>query len=439
MAEIKCPKCGEIIKLDKSDYDALLNNIEKEEIDKRVKEQERLIEDKYKAQYQQVISEEKSKKEASVADLNRQIESLKQQLENSANEKELAVSKAIALEHDKTVKKETEIAELKGKLDKADQEKQLAITQAVQDEKAKTSQKQEEIIKLKGDIVLANQAKELSEKQLKEEYESKLKIKQEQIEYYRDLKTKMSTKLVGETLEQHCLIEFNRIRTSAYPNAYFKKDNDTPDGTKGDFIFRECDEDGNEIVSIMFEMKNENDTTATKHKNEDFFQKLDKDRNDKKCEYAVLVSMLEADNDLYNSGITDVSYCYQKMYVVRPQCFLSIISILRNAALNSMKYKKELAVIKEQNIDVSNFENKLIDFQEKFGNNYRLANEKFSKAIAEIDKTIDYLIKVKEDLLGTDRNLRLANDKLQDLSVKKLTYNNPTMKEKFGALKDKKE
>lgn len=249
----------------------------------------------------------------------------------------------------------------------------------------------------------------------------------------------MSTKLVGETLEQHCEIEFNRIRMAAYPNAYFEKDNDASSGSKGDYIFRECDEDGNEIVSIMFEMKNENDTTATKHKNEHFFKELDKDRNEKKCEYAVLVSLLEIDNELYNSGIVDVSYRYPKMFVVRPQCFLSIISLLRNASFDAAEYKKELAIVKNQDVDVANFENKLLEFQEKFGKNYTLANNSFNKAIEEIDKTIDHLIKVKEGLLGADRNLRLANDKLQDLSVKKLTYGNPTMKEKFAELASKKE
>lgn len=431
MAEIKCPKCGEIIKLDKSSYDALLNNIEKEEIEKRVKEQEKQIEDKYKAQYELAVNKEKNNQDTKIAELNHEIELLEQKLESSDKDSALKVNDAVAKEKEKINDKDKEIAKLKSELAEAETKKELAVTKAIQEEKEKTAEKEKEVVKLQSEVNQVKQEKELSEQQIKEKYESKLKDKDEQIEYYRDLKTKMSTKLVGETLEQHCLIQFNQIRMAAYPNAYFEKDNDASGGSKGDFIFKENDEEGNEIISIMFEMKNENDTTATKHKNEDFFKELDKDRNEKKCEYAVLVSMLEADNELYNSGIVDVSYRYPKMYVVRPQCFLAIISLLRNAALNATEYKKELALIKAQNIDVTNFEDKLLDFQEKFGYNYRLASDKFNKAIEEIDKTIDHLIKVKEGLLGADRNLRLANDKLQDLSIKKLTYGNPTMKAKF--------
>lgn len=401
MAEIKCPKCGTTIQLDKSEYDALLNDVEKEELNKRVHEQIKQIEDKYKAQLALETSKLENNQNKEIADLQQKVAVLIEQLKNSGKDTEIAVSKAR------------------------------------EEERQKTNQKQEEIVKLEGDVRLAKQEKAISEQQLKDQYEAKLKIKDEQIAYYRDLKTKMSTKLVGETLEQHCQNQFNSIRMAAYPNAYFEKDNDASSGSKGDYIFKECDEDGNEIVSIMFEMKNENDTTATKHKNEHFFAELDKDRKEKKCEYAVLVSMLEADSDLYNAGIVDVSYRYEKMYVVRPQCFLSIISLLRNAALNAADYKKQLAIIKNQNIDVTNFENKLLEAQEKFSNNYRLADEKFTKAIEEIDKTIDHLLKVKEGLLGADRNLRLANDKLQDLSVKKLTYNNPTMKQLFDEAKKK--
>lgn len=439
MAEIKCPKCGEIIKLDKSSYDALLNDIEKEEIEKRVKEQEKQIEDKYKAQYELAVNKEKNNQDSKVAELQSKIDVLNEQIKNKETETQLAINKAVEEEKAKANKKQEEIVKLQGEVEKAEKDKELAVAKAVQEEKEKAAKKQEEIIKLQSEVNAAKQEKELSEKQIKENYEAKLKDKDEQIEYYRDLKTKMSTKLVGETLEQHCMIQFNQIRMAAYPNAYFEKDNDASSGSKGDFIFKENDEEGNEIVSIMFEMKNENDTTATKHKNEDFLKELDKDRNEKKCEYAVLVSMLEADNELYNSGIVDVSYKYPKMFVVRPQCFLAIIALLRNSALDAAEYKKELALVKAQNIDVTNFEDKLLDFQEKFGYNYRLANEKFNKAIEEIDKTIDHLIKVKEGLLGADRNLRLANDKLQDLSIKKLTYGNPTMKEKFDDVKKNKE
>ena len=383
MAEIKCPKCGEIIKIDKSNYDSLLSEIKQEEIDKRVDAQERLIKQKYEA------------------DLQKDIATLKQQLMNK------------------------------------DLEAQLKVKEALENEKKKTDSILKENLELKNKVEQAKNEKEISLGQLKEQYESKLRDKQEQIDYYRDLKTKMSTKLVGESLEQHCEIQFNQLRMTAFKNAYFEKDNDASSGSKGDYIYRECDEDGNELISIMFEMKNENDTTATKHKNEHFFKELDKDRNEKNCEYAVLVSLLEADSELYNAGIVDVSYVYDKMYVVRPQCFIPIITLLRNAAMKSADVKKELAVIKNQNLDVTNFEDKLLDFQDKFSNNYRLANEKFDKAIEEIDKTIDHLIKVKEGLLGADRNLRLANDKLLDLSIKKLTKDNPRMIQAFDEAKKK--
>ena len=409
MAEIKCPKCGEIIKLDKSEYDSLLSDIKQEEIDKRVELQERLIKEKYQA------------------DLEKDIAELKQQLRNKDLEKENAMNA-----------KDKEILKLQGDIRNKDLDTQLKIKQALDDEKKRTDLIIKENNELKLKVSQANNEKEISLGQLKAQYESKLKDKQEQIDYYKDLKTKMSTKLVGETLEQHCETQFNQLRMTAFKNAYFEKDNDASSGSKGDYIYRECDEDGNELISIMFEMKNENDTTATKHKNEHFFKELDKDRNEKNCEYAVLVSLLEADSELYNAGIVDVSYVYDKMYVVRPQCFIPIITLLRNAAMKSADVKKELAVIKNQNLDVTNFENKLLDFQDKFGNNYRLANEKFDKAIEEIDKTIDHLIKVKEGLLGADRNLRLANDKLQDLSIKKLTKDNPTMIQAFDEAKKNK-
>lgn len=297
------------------------------------------------------------------------------------------------------------------------------------------TEQEKEIIRLQGEVKNIESESTLALKAKEEFFAIQLRNKDDQIAYYKDLKTKMSTKMVGETLEQHCQIEFNRLRPTAFKNAYFEKDNDAKTGSKGDFIYRECDENGVEIISIMFEMKNENDTTATKHKNEHFFAELDKDRKEKGCEYAVLVSLLEADNELYNGGITDVSYQYDKMYVVRPQCFIPIITLLRNAAFNAAQYKAELAIVKNQNIDVTNFESELLDFQEKFGNNYRLASEKFGKAIEEIDKTIDHLQKVKEGLIGSERNLRLANDKAQDLSIKKLTRNNPTMAQKFSDIK----
>lgn len=300
----------------------------------------------------------------------------------------------------------------------------------------------EEINSLKSSLAVAGKQQELDtqraimeiEKKHSEaisSYEAKIKTQQTEIDYYKDLKTRMSTKMVGETLEQHCEIEFNKLRATAFKNVYFAKDNDSRTGSKGDYIYRELDEYGNEIISIMFEMKNEMDTTATKKKNEHFFKELDKDRNEKKCEYAILVSLLEADNELYNTGIVDVSYQYDKMYVVRPQFFIPIITILRNAALNAMEYKRELAIVRNQNIDVTHFEEQLLTFKTGFSKNYELASRRFSEAISEIDKTIAHLQKTKEALLSSDRNLRLANDKLSNVTIERLTYNNPTMKAKF--------
>ena len=296
--------------------------------------------------------------------------------------------------------------------------------------------KDQEIVSLNNKIDLNKKEAEIKQNNLIEQQRLELKAKDEQIAYYKDMKLKLSTKLVGESLEQHCQNAFNSIRMTAFPHAYFEKDNDSSSGEKGDFIFKEYTEEGAELISIMFEMKNENDETATKHKNEDFFAKLDKDRKTKNCEYAILVSMLEPESELYNAGIVDVSYKYPKMYVVRPQCFIPIITLLRNASLNASKYKNELMIARNQSIDVTNFENSLLDFQDKFNKNYNLASQRFNSAIEEIDKTIDHLNKVKEGLLGADRNLRLANDKAQDLSIKKLTRNNPTMKEAFDKAKN---
>jgi len=425
-------------------------------------------------------------KKAAVADANSnkdvEIEKLKGEIQRLKDSKDSAVRDAIS-EKDKTIVslqndlktekensksavneaksiKDIEIEKLKGEITRLEQAKESAVKEAVsskneeiikleaslkqEKENAKSevekavADKEKEIIRLQGEVKNIESESTLALKAKEESFVIQLRNKDDQIAYYKDLKTKMSTKMVGETLEQHCQIEFNRLRPTAFKNAYFEKDNDAKTGSKGDFIYRECDENGVEIISIMFEMKNENDTTATKHKNEHFFAELDKDRKEKGCEYAVLVSLLEADNELYNGGITDVSYQYDKMYVVRPQCFIPIITLLRNAAFNAAQYKAELAIVKNQNIDVTNFESELLDFQEKFGNNYRLASEKFGKAIEEIDKTIDHLQKVKEGLIGSERNLRLANDKAQDLSIKKLTRNNPTMAEKFADIgKDK--
>ncbi len=386
--ELKCPHCGKVFSIDESEYIELLSQVRNQEFDKEL------------------------------ASRIHQLEESKQK------EKELLQAKLESENKDNVAKLREEIFRLENELKQSKNEKEYAIKDAV-------SEKEKEILSLRSDIQLKDKENELQLRNLKSQYEDKLKGKEEEVAYYKDLKTKLSTKLLGETLEQHCQIEFNRLRMTAFPNAYFEKDNDASSGSKGDFIYREYDENNIEIISIMFEMKNESDTTATKHKNEDFLRELNKDRKEKNCEYAVLVSMLEADSEYYNAGIVDVSYQYEKMYVVRPQCFIPIITLLRNAALNSMKYKQELAIIKAQNIDVSNFEDKLLDFQDKFNKNYVLANDKFNKAIEEIDKTIDHLVKVKEGLLGADRNLRLANEKAQDLTIKRLTHNNETMKQLF--------
>jgi len=422
--ELKCPHCGKVFTIDEGEYAELLSQVKNATFEKELNERIKQLEENKKKEQQLLEAELSAKNKESLNTLQQEVNKLKGELNNSKLEKELAVKEALEKKNEEIVRLNNEI-----KLVKAQTETE--INKAV-------NEKDKEILSLKGNIQLKEKESAIELQNMKSQYEGKLKDKENEVAYFKDLKTKMSTKLVGETLEQHCLIEFNRIRMTAFPTAYFEKDNDASSGSKGDFIYRETNDEGVEILSIMFEMKNENDTTATKHKNEDFFKELDKDRKEKNCEYAVLVSMLEADSEYYNAGIVDVSYRYDKMYVVRPQCFIPIITLLRNAALNSMKYKQELAVIKAQNIDVSNFEDKLTDFQEKFGKNYALANERFNKAIDEIDKTIDYLNKVKADLLGADRNLRLANDKAQDLSIKKLTHNNPTMKALFEESKNQK-
>ena len=329
-----------------------------------------------------------------------------------------------------------EIARLQAIIDSAQKDKQLEINSAVSKKDREIAEKNAEIIELKGNVESAKKDIVLKESTLKAEYNAMLKAKDEAIEFYKDLKTKMSTKMVGETLEQHCEIEFNKLRATGFQNAYFEKDNDARTGSKGDYIFRDKTDDGVEFISIMFEMKNEMDTTATKHKNEDFFKELDKDRKEKSCEYAVLVSLLESDNELYNSGIVDVSHKYEKMYVIRPQFFIPIITLLRNAALNSVDYKRQLMDIREQNIDISHFEDDMNDFKEKFARNYDIASRKFKTAVEEIDKTIQHLQKTKENLLSSENNLRLANNKAEELSIKKLTKNNPTMAQKFAELKD---
>ena len=430
MKEIKCPKCGEVFSVDESDYNAIVKQIRdktfKEEIDERIRIELNNKNNEFELKKKDI--EANSAKE--VLALTKQIEILNNKLENYENEKKLAINEEKSKAQELLNNKELEINNLKNEV--------KSFNDKIKNELYKVVlEKNNKIKDLEYDLKLKDSQKEIEIKSLNEKYKEELVQKDEIIAHYKDLKSRLSTKLVGETLEQHCEIEFNKIRATAFKNVYFEKDNDAKSGSKGDYIYRELDENGVELISIMFEMKNENDETATKHKNEHFFKELDKDRIEKKCEYAVLVSTLEADSELYNAGIVDVSYKYDKMYVVRPQCFIPIITLLRNAAQKTMEYKNQLQVIKNQNLDITNFEDNLLEFQDKFSKNYQLASNKFKTAIEEIDKTIDHLNKVKEGLIGSEKNLRLANDKAQDLSIRKLTKNNPTMKEKFDELKDK--
>ena len=412
MQEIKCPKCGEVFQVDESGYAAIVKQVRDREFDKEIHERH--------AQFE-------SEKEAAVRIAKTETESA---LRDALNEERLRHEKALA-------SKNAEIASLQEKIAAAENEKTLAVTKAVSEKEKESAAQKEQITALNGKLENSEKDALLREQSQKEAYEERLKEKDEQIAYYRDLKTRMSTKMVGETLEQHCENEFNRLRATGFRNAYFEKDNDARSGSKGDYIFRESDENGTEVVSIMFEMKNETDTTSVKHKNEDFLKELDKDRNEKKCEYAVLVSLLEPDSDLYNTGIVDMSHRYEKMYVIRPQFFIPIITLLRNAAWNAQDVRRELALVREQNLDVSRFEDSVNDFKQKFARNYELASRRFQTAIDEIDKTILHLQKTKEALIGSEYNLRLANNKAEDLTIKRLTKNNPTMAAKFAALHEK--
>lgn len=395
MNEIKCPKCGEVFQVDELGYAAIVKQVRDHEFEKEITQREKAMETE----------------------------------RNSAVE--IAVAKTLGEKEKELAEKSNEITRLKGELALGKSTSELAVQTAVQEKDA-------EILKLRNQLELAQSQSALKERSMKEQYEAELKLKNEEIDYYKDFKARQSTKMVGESLEQHCENEFNKLRATGFQNAYFEKDNDARTGSKGDFIYREKSQDGVEFISIMFEMKNEMDTTATKHKNEDFFKELDKDRKEKNCEYAVLVSLLEADNELYNTGIVDVSYRYEKMYVVRPQFFIPLITLLRNAALNSLKYRTELEVIKNQNIDITHFEDAMNEFKDKFSYNYNLASKKFRTAIEEIDKTIDHLQKTKDALLSSENNLRLANNKAEDLTIKRLTKNNPTMQQKFAELKEEK-
>lgn len=406
MAELKCPKCGTTFKVDDTSYADILNQVRNHEFEAELEKRLEQSLRNEKQSHQAEIAELKAKFEQASTELKAKLAQNKTEFEaklaQSKTEQELAVARA-------TAPIERERDSLKNSLVAAQNEAKL-------------------------NLETANSRAKLSEAALITKYESALKLKEEENERLKDLKSKLSTKMVGETLEQHCQTEFNRIRTAAFPHAYFEKDNDARTGSKGDYIFRELDEAGNEIVSIMFEMKNENETTATKHKNEDFFKELDKDRREKNCEYAILVSLLESDSELYNTGIVDVSYRYEKMYVIRPQFFIPIITLLRNAALSSLQYKQELAVVRSQNIDITHFEENMEKFKVGFARNYDLASRKFKTAIDEIDKTINSLQKTKDALLSSENNLRLANNKAEELTIKRLTRGNPTMAQKFADL-----
>ena len=422
MHEIICPHCSKAFKIDEAGYADILKQVRDDAFEQQLHERLELAE-----------QDKRNAVELAQAKVGGEIQELKARLDAAEVARKLAVTEALS-----AVQKERDA--LANELEQAKRDRvaaaELAEAKLVSGLQKAAADKDAEIQGLKNGLARAELEKQLAEKSLKDKYETQIKDRDDAIERLRDMKARLSTKMVGETLEQHCETEFNRIRATAFPRAYFEKDNDARTGSKGDYIFRDLDEAGTEIVSIMFEMKNENDRTSTKNKNEDFLKELDKDRLEKGCEYAVLVSLLEPDSELYNTGIVDVFHRFPKMYIVRPQFFLPIITLLRNAAMNSLKYKSELALVRAQNIDITNFEASLDTFKTAFARNYDLASNSFKKAIDEIDKSIDHLQKTKDALLGTDRNLRLANDKAQDVTIKKLTRGNPTMAAKFADLKN---
>lgn len=411
MAELKCPHCGQAFTVNDTELSSIIQQIRDKEFEKdlksRISELEAHLQEKHRLEMENLQNQLALQKEEAHEKEIRQ--------EKETHEKEIEKLR------EQLKKEEEKNQKLQAKLDSSEDKKTIAVMEAVK----KVEDEKKDL--------------EIQLTQEKDREKILLEQKDEQIAYYKDLKTKMSTKMVGETLEQHCEIQFNQLRATAFRNAYFEKDNDARTGSKGDYIYRETDANGVEIISIMFEMKNEMDETATKHKNEDFYKELEKDRREKNCEYAVLVSMLESDSELFNAGIVDVSYKYDKMYVVRPQCFIPIITLLRNAAMNALSYKQELAVVRSQNIDISNFEENLMNFKDNFGRNYDIAHTHFDKAIDEIDKTIDHLQKVKRELQGSDNQLRIANNKVDDISIKKLTKDNPTMQAMFEEIKKREE
>lgn len=402
MQELRCPHCGEVFQVDETGYAQLARQVRDSEFDKELRRRE-----------QELLARQES------------------ELDLARLRQEQAYQKTLRDKDEALAQSAREAERLRERLESSETEKKLAVAEAVQRQAQALSEGEKRILTLETELAARETESRLKEKSLQEQYEEKLKSKDEQIEYYKDFKARQSTKMIGESLEQHCLTQFNTLRMTAFPTAYFEKDNDARTGSKGDFIFRESDESGTEFISIMFEMKNEADATATKHKNEDFFKELDKDRREKHCEYAVLVSLLEIDNELYNNGIVDVSYRYEKMYVVRPQFFIPIITLLRNAALHSLQYRRELEIVKNQQLDILHFEENMNAFKEGFGRNYRIASEKFRTAVDEIDKTITHLQKIKDALLSSENNLRLANSKAEDLSIKRLTKNAPSVKALF--------
>ena len=428
MPEIKCPKCGEIFTVDESGYAAIAGQVRNAEFHKELQERQLQLNREKETELALLQTRAEMEKETALGKLTAEINRLKAQLSAAGKDSELEKERALA-----ALRQENE--RLKAEIRAGEQKQNLAVANAVNAQKDALNEKEKQILLLNSKLQEAEKDSRLQAQSLKENFAIELKAKDTEIAFYKDLKARLSTKMIGETLEQHCENEFNRLRATAFPNAYFEKDNDARSGSKGDYIFRERTEDGVEFVSVMFEMKNEMETTASKHKNEDFFKELDKDRREKDCEYAVLVSLLEADSELYNTGIVDVSYKYPKMYVIRPQFFIPIITLLRNAALNSVAYRRQLTEYKNQNIDVSRFEAEMNDFKNKFGRNYQLASDHFRKVVDEIDKTINHLQKTKDELLATANNLRLANDKANDLTIKRLTRNNPTMAQKFAELR----
>lgn len=427
MSEIKCPKCGSVFKIDEENYDSIVKQVRDSEFNREIENREKQYHKDKEATIKIVTNDVEKKfneqlvaKDLEIANLKNKIDNNKINQDNAIKQASMDVEKKL---NDTINTLKLQITNLENELKIKDTENNLKVEEL-------RMTKDKDIGELVNKIEVNKREFELKKQLLKDGYESKLKSKDEIIAYYKDFKARQSTKMIGESLEQHCNYEFNKLRP-LFPNVYFEKDNDARSGSKGDFIFRDYDEDGTEITSIMFEMKNEADETATKHKNEDFFKELDKDRNEKKCEYAVLVSMLEMDSDYYNEGIVDVSHRYKKMYVIRPQFFIPIITLIRGVGVNSLQYKKELITIQNQNIDISHFEDNLNTFKDGFGRNYRIASEKFKKAIDEIDKTIDHLQKTKDALLSSENNLRLANNKAENLTIKKLTNNNPTMSRMF--------